>query len=324
MAIKKSITHILCGASLALAAFTAAGADAYPSKSIKIIVYVGPGTLVDVTTRVVAEKLSEKLGQPVVVENMPGAAGLLGIRYVKNAPADGYTLLAGTNTVAQAPVLTNSPGYELKDFTAVGGMNRAPFVMVGPIDQPSKDLASLMATAKAKPGALTFASGGVGTTTFMVGSIFLHSAGIKMLHVPYKGTGAAMPDVIGGRVNMMFDAESSAAPHVRDGRLRAFGVTSSVRTKSLPDVPTLAEQGLTDFSFSIYNTILVRTGTPKDVVQRLSDALDSVIKSDAIQERFRRDGSEPFVIAPAELNELMRKDQMRIQKVATDMGMEKQ
>ena len=320
---KTVLTRILCGAALAMSALAAA-ADTYPSKPIRIIVYVGPGTLVDVTARVVAEKLAEKLGQPVVVENMAGAGGLLGIRQVKNAPADGYTLLAATNTVAMAPVLTASPGYELKDFTAVGGMNRAPFVMVGPVGQPAKSLAELIASAKAKPNTLTFASGGVGTTTYLAASMLLHQAGVKMLHVPYKGTGAAMPDVIGGRVNMMFDAENSAAPHVRDGRLRAFGVSSATRSKGLPNVPTIAEQGLAGFNFSIFNAVMVRADTPPAIVQRLAEALDAVIRSEAVQERFRRDGSEPFVIAPNELNEFVRKEQLRIQQVATDMGMEKQ
>ena len=323
-ALRTIAARIVGGTLLAASALAVHAADAFPTKPIRLIVYVGPGTLVDVTARLVAERMSEKLGQPVVVENMAGAAGLLGIRHVRNAPADGYTVLAGTNTIAMAPVLTEAPGYELKDFTAVGGMNRAPLVMVGPVNQPSTNLAALIANAKSKPEAMSFASGGVGTTTFLAGSMFLHQAGIKMLHVPYKGTGAAMPDVIGGRLNMMFDAESSTAPHIREGKLRAFGVSSSTRTKNLPDVPTLAEQGLTGFDFSIYNILLVRSDTPRDVVQRLTEALDAAVRSDAIQSRFRRDGSEPFVIAPAELNDFLRKDQVRIQKVASDMGMEKQ
>jgi len=268
---KTVFTRILCGAALALSALAAA-AQPYPGKPIRIIVYVGPGTLVDVTARVVAEKLAETLGQPVVVENMPGAGGLLGIRHVKNAPADGYTLLAATNTVAMAPVLTAAPGYELKDFTAVGGMNRAPFVMVGPVGQPAKSLAELIANAKANPNTLTFASGGVGTTTYLAASMFLHQAGVKMLHVPYKGTGAAMPDVIGGRVNMMFDAENSTASHIRDGRLRAFGMSSATRSKGLTNVPTIAEQGLAGFNFSIFNAVMVRADTPPAIVQRLSEA----------------------------------------------------
>jgi hypothetical protein len=148
----------------------------------------------------------------VIVENMPGASGLLGIRYVKSQPADGYTLLAGTGTVPIGPILNAEPGYELKDFTAVGAMNQGALVMVGTPNQPAKTLQEFIALAKQKPGEITFASGGVGTTTYLAASLFMHQAGIKLLHVPYKGTAAAMPDVLGGRVNMMFDAESSEGP----------------------------------------------------------------------------------------------------------------
>lgn len=321
---KTVMTRALCGAALALTAFTAVAADPYPSKPIRIVVYVGPGTLVDVTARVVAEKMAEQLKQPVVVENMAGAAGLLGIRHVKGAPADGYTLLAATNTVAQAPVLTAAPGFELKDFTAIGGMNQGPFVMVGPPNQTDKTVAELIASAKANPDKLTFASGGVGTSTYLAASMFLHQAGIKMLHVPYKGTGAAMPDVIGGRVNMMFDAENTAAPHIRDGRLRGFGISSTTRSKTLPDVPTLAEQGLPNYAFTFYNGLMVRADTPKEIVQRLSEALQTALKSDAVRDRFRRDGSEAFPLSPTEFNAFIRQDSLRIDKMAADMGMQKQ
>ena len=314
----------MCAAALAWTALAAVAADPFPSKPIRIIVYVGPGTLVDVTARQVAEKLSEQLKQPVVVENMPGAGGVLGIRHVKGAPADGYTLLAATNTVAQAPVLMAAPGFELKDFTAIGALNQAPLVMVGPSSQPDKTAAELIARAKANPDALTFASGGVGTSTYLAASMFLHQAGIKMMHVPYKGTGAAMPDVIGGRVNMMFDAETSTGPHIREGRLRGFGVSSTTRSKALAEVPTIAEQGLPNYSYTIYNGLLVRADTPKEIVQRLAEALNAVVASDAVRDRFRRDGTEALALSPAEFNEFLRQDSARIAKLAADMGMQKQ
>lgn len=321
---KTLLIRALCCATIAFTTVTALAADPYPSKPIRIIVYVGGGTLVDVTARAVAEKMAEHLRQPVVVENMPGAAGLLGIRKVKTSPADGYTLLAATNTVAQAPVLVAEPGYELKDFTAIGGMNQGAFVMVGPPDQAAKTVAELIASAKANPDKLTFASGGVGTSTYLAGSMFLHQAGIKMLHVPYKGTSAAMPDVIGGRVNMMFDAENTTTSHIQEGRLRGFAISSTTRSKALPDVPTMAELGLPNYAFTFYNGLMVRADTPKEIVQRLSEALAFALKSDAVRDRFRRDGSQAFSLSPTEFNEFVRQDSQRIGKMAADMGMQKQ
>lgn len=321
------ITLIRWLAALAMvcASGIASAADPYPTKPIRIIVYVGPGTQVDVVSRFVAEKMSELLKQAVVVENMAGAGGMLGIRHVKAAPADGYTVLAGTNTLAVAPVLLATPGFELKDFTAIGGLSQASLVMVGPASQPDKTVAELIGRAKASPGTLSFASGGVGTATYLAGSMFVHQAAVNLLHVPYKGTGAAMPDVIGGRINVMFDAENSTVPHVREGRLRAFAVSSTTRSKSLPEVPTLAEQGLPNYSFSIYNGLMVRADTPREIVQRLSETLHTVLSNPAVIERFRREfGSETLLQSSAEFNEYLRQDSQRIAKLASDMKMEKQ
>jgi len=311
-------------AMLVMSASAVAQGAAFPNRPIKIIVYVTPGALVDTTTRAVAERMAESLKQPVIVENMPGASGLLGIRYVKSQPADGYTLLAGTGTVPIGPILNAEPGYELKDFTAVGAMNQGALVMVGSPNQPVKTLQEFIALAKQKPGEVTFASGGVGTTTYLAASLFMHQAGIKLLHVPYKGTAAAMPDVLGGRVNMMFDAESSEGPQVREGKLRAFGVSSPKRSKGLPDVPTIAEQGLPNYSFTIYNGLLVRTGTPKEVVQRLASALQAALANEGVRERMRKDGTEPWPLSPDEFNAYMRQDAERIGKLASDIGMPKQ
>lgn len=317
-------TRMLCAAVLALAWLSALAADPFPSKPIKIVVYVGPGTLVDVTTRMVAEKLSEQLKQQVVVENIAGASGLLGIRNVKAQPADGYTILAATNTVAQAPVLTAAPGYELKDFAGIGAMNQAPLLLVGPVDQPDKTLPQLLARAKANPDALSWASGGIGTTTWLSGTMLLNEAGARMVHVPYKGTGAAMPDVISGRINMIFDAESSAGPHIREGRLRGYAVSSTRRLATFPDVPTVAEQGLPNYSLTIYNGLMARAETPKDVVQRLEQALQAALASDAVRERFRRDGTEPLVLSGSEFTEFLSRDSQRIAKLAAEMGLQKQ
>jgi tripartite-type tricarboxylate transporter receptor subunit TctC len=223
-----------------------------------------------------------------------------------------------------APLLYAEPGYELKDFTAIGGMNQGALLMVGSPNQPAKNLTEFVALAKQKPGELTFASGGVGTTTYLAASMFMHQAGIKLLHVPYKGTGGAMPDVLSGRVNIVFDAENQAGPHIRDGKLRAFGASSPTRSKGLPDVPTIAEQGFPNYSFTIYNGLLVRAGTPRETVQRLSEALQAALTHETVRERIRKDGTEPWPLSAEELNAHMRRDAERVAKLAADMGMQKQ
>jgi len=322
---KTLLERALCGLVLALAGALNAHADEpFPAKPIRIIVNSAPGALLDATTRAVAQKMAENLGQPVIVENNAGAAGMLGIRQVKNAPADGYTLLTAANTIAQLPALRREPGYELKDFTGIGMMNRAPLLMVGPPAQPDKTLAELIARAKATPDNLEYASAGIGTSTHMAAALFLHQTGVRMLHVPYKGNAAAMPDVVGGRVNFIFDGANSSIPLVREGKLRAFGVTSPKRMAGLPEVPTLAEQGLANYSFFVYMGLLARAGTPKPVLQRLAQALRHAQASDAVRERFTRDGAEAGTLSPEEFTEFLRQDHQRTVKLASDLGLPKE
>ncbi|MES2999521.1 MAG: tripartite tricarboxylate transporter substrate binding protein [Pseudomonadota bacterium] len=316
-------------ASLALALFAAAGAtlaaDPYPSKPIRFVVNSAAGALMDVTARAVAQQMSEKLGQPIIVEDKPGADGQLGIRYVKGQPADGYTILVTANTIAQLPAVKSDPGYDLvKDFTGVGIMNIAPLVLVAPASQPEKSLAEFIATAKAKPNALSTASAGVGTSTHMAAALFMHQAGVKMLHVPYKGNAAALPDLVGGRVNMLFDGLNSAGPQIKDGRLKAYGISSPKRSPTYPDIPTLAEQGLPNYSFHVYMGLVAPAGTPKAVVQRLSEALQYAQSTESVRDRFRRDGAQPGTMSPEEFTEFLKQDMQRTVKVATDLGIPKE
>jgi tripartite-type tricarboxylate transporter receptor subunit TctC len=216
-------------------ATSALAADSFPSKPIRIVVNSSPGGLTDVATRLVGQKMAEKLGQPVIVENRAGADGLLGIRYVKTMPADGYTLLATAGTIAIQPAVRKDPGYDpVKDFTAIGPIVRSPLLMVVGTNEPDKTLADFMARAKANPEKLSYASAGEGTTTHIGAATFLQKAGLNLLHVPYKGNGAAMADVIGGRVTMIFEAYGSGAAKVRAGQLKALGVTSTKRLAAFP------------------------------------------------------------------------------------------
>lgn len=308
-------------ALLALGLPFLAHADAYPARPIRIIVHSSAGALLDVTTRVIAQEMAKDLKQPVIVENRPGADGLLGIRAVKAAPADGYTILAAANTVAQLPAFKKDPGYELeKDFTGIGMMNRAPLLMVGPPAQPSQTLQELVKNAKANPNQLIMAHAGKGTSVHMAAALFMQQSGTQFLEVPYKGAAAAIPDVVGGRANVMFDGGNSSGPMVKEGKLRAFGITSASRSPAFPNIPTLAEQGLPGYSFYVYLGLLAPAATPKEIVDRLAQALRAALSSDTVAARLRYDGAEAGRMSPEEFTAFLRQDAVRTVKVASDMG----
>lgn len=324
---KKRLT-LRCLAAAVLAAATASSAlasDPFPSRPIRIVVNSSAGALLDVTVRAVAQKMSETLGQPIVIDNRPGADGQLGIRYAKTVPADGYTILATANTIAQLPALKLDPGYDLvKDFVGIGMMTRAPLILVSSTTLPDKTLAEFIARAKANPNTMNFATAGVGTSTHMAAALFLHQTGLKMAHVPYKGNAAAMPDVIAGRVNAIFDGANSSAPNIKAGKLRAFGVSTAKRVASLPDIPTLAEQGLPNYNFSVYLGLVAPSGVPKDIVSKLSQALRTALNSDTAQERIRKDGGEAGTLFADEFTDFLRQDMLRSVQVANDLGIPKE
>ncbi|HSW18992.1 MAG TPA: tripartite tricarboxylate transporter substrate binding protein [Ramlibacter sp.] len=316
--------RLFCATLLLANAGFAMAQDRFPNRPIRIIVNSAPGALLDVTTRAVAQQMSENLGQPIIVDNRPGADGQIGIRAVKAAPRDGYTLLASSNTVAQLPALKLEPGYELKDFVGIGMMNEAPLLMVSAPSLPHRNLAELIASAKATPNKLSFASGGVGTTTHMAPAILMHQAGFKVTHVPYKGISSAMSDVMAGRVDFAFDGGNSSGPHIKDGRLRALGVTSAKRSPAFPDIPTLAEQGLPGYSYSVYLGLLAPAGTPTEIVQRLGQSLQAALASEPVRDRFRRDGAEPGAMTPEAFTTFLRQDLQRAIKVTADLGFVKE
>lgn len=302
----------------------ASSQDRYPNRPIRIIVNSAPGALLDVTTRAVAQQMSENLGQPVLVENRPGADGMIGIRAAKAAPHDGYTLLTTSNTIAQLPAVKNDPGYELKDFVGIGMMNAAPLIMVSAPSLPYRTLADLIAAARASPNKLTFASGGYGTTTHMTAALLMHQAGLKIAHVPYKGMATAMSDIQTGRVDFGFDGGNSSGPHINAGRLRALGITSAKRSPAFPDIPTIAEQGLPGYDYVVYLGLLAPAGTPNDIVQRLAEALRAALASEPVRDRFRRDGAEPGTMTPEAFTAFLQKDMQRTIKMASDLGLEKE
>lgn len=322
---KNPIRRSLLALAIAFAASAASAADPFPSHPIRIVVNTAPGGLTDITTRLVAQKMTEKLGQPVIIDNKAGADGLLGIRYVKAQPADGYTLLGAAGTVAIQPLVKLDPGYDLvKDFAGVGPMVRSPLLMVEGHGTPDRTLADFIKRAKASPDKLTYASAGVGSTTHLGAALFLQQAGLKVMHVPYKGNGAAMPDVIAGRVDFIFEAYGSGAGKVKAGQLKALGVTSTKRLPELPDVPTLAEQGVPGYNYYLWLGILAPAGTPKDVLAKLSDALHFALNSKEVKDRIVEDGSEPMVMSPDQFNEFLKHDVANMTKLVNELGIQKQ
>jgi tripartite-type tricarboxylate transporter receptor subunit TctC len=316
----------LAVAALAFAGVTSAiAADPYPTRPIRIIVTSAPGGLLDMTTRFVAQKMGERLGQQVVVENRVGAGGLVAIRGVKAAPADGYTLLATPNTVAIQQALSRDPGYDVeKDFIGVGPMTRAPLLLVVGPDSPDKTLVEFLARAKANPGKLTYGSAGVGTSTHLGAASFAQRAAVNLVHVPYKGNPAAWPDVISGRVDMLFEPYGSSASMILSGKLRALGVASGKRLEALPNVPTFAEQGVPNFSAYSWFGLLAPAATPRDVIQHLGDALRSVMTSAELKERIRSEGSEAMLMSPEEYNEFLKREVATVTKLVSDLGLPKE
>ncbi|QDL39838.1 tripartite tricarboxylate transporter substrate binding protein [Rhodoferax sediminis] len=269
------------------------------------------------TTRLVAQKMAEKLGQSVIVDNRPGGDTLLGTRMVKDAPADGYTLLAQANGFTLLPFTKREPGYDpVKDFSGLGFMTRSAMILDTGAGQPDRTLPDLIARAKKEP--LTFASGGTGGPPHIACAMFLQAAGVNMLHVPYKGNGAALPDVVADRVNMICDGYISSAAFLQSGRLRALAVTSPERIAPLPNVPTFVEQGV-NYTYSLWLGLLVKAGTPKDVVQKLSDALHYALTSKELSERFRSEGSDPSFVTPQAFDQYLAKEYSQMAKVASDL-----
>jgi len=310
--------------AMVLAAVASMANEAFPSKPIKIIATSAAGGLADVHTRTVAKYLSEKLGQNVIVENRPGAGGLVAMRSMKSMPADGYTLMAALNTSAIQQVSNIDPGYDLlKDFTGIGMMTRSPFVLITPASEPDTSLAQFISRAKANPGKLTYASAGQGSTTHLSGALFARRAGIDLTHVPYKGNSAAWPDLGAGRVNMLIEGYSTAMPMVRDGRVKVLGVTSNKRMDGLPEVPTLAEAGAPGYTFYLWLGLVAPAGTSKDVVQKLAAALRAVMALPEVRARFQAEGSEAVTMSSDDFNAFLLDEVASMGKLVTDLNLPK-
>ncbi|HET9340839.1 MAG TPA: tripartite tricarboxylate transporter substrate binding protein [Casimicrobiaceae bacterium] len=302
-------------AALALAA-PAVAQDAYPSKPVRIMVGANAGGGTDVIARMLGEKFAESLKQPFVIENRPGASNTIAADLTAKAPADGHTLLVATNTgQAIAPHMLKLSFDPLRDLTPVGLIVVVPNVLVVGDKVPVKDVKDLVALAKAKPGELRYASSGVGSTQHIAGEAFDVAAGIKTVHVPYKGSSQAHVDILGGNVEMMFDTTSSAMPHIKSGRFKPLAVTSPKRSAELPNVPTIAEAGYPAAEMTTWYGLFVTGGTPKPVVDKLAAELKRVLALPDVQARLRGLGGEPGTLGAAEFAEMNRSEYERFGKL---------
>jgi tripartite-type tricarboxylate transporter receptor subunit TctC len=282
-----------CAAVFALFA-TGAFSQPFPAKPIRIIVPFAPGGNVDITARLVAPGLTEILGQPVIVENRPGAGGTIGADAVAKSPADGYTLLMGSNsTFSVAPSLyPKNPYHPVRDFAPVIAIASAPFVLVTNPAGAAKTTKDLVDAAKASPRKLTMASAGTGSSNHLVGELFQDISGARFTHVPYKGSGQALTDLMGGQVDLHFDQITSAASHIQAGKLKAMLVTSPKRVAMLPEVPTAAEAGYASFEATNVTGLIAPAGTPREVIDRIAAATQKVLAQPAIRERLAQMGAE--------------------------------
>ena len=294
-----------------------AHADSWPSKPVKMVVPFPAGGPTDVMTRVVAERLSTALGQSVIVDNKPGAGGTIGAQFVAKSAPDGYTFVMATgSTHSVGPYLVSKPPYDpVKDFAPVVWAGNAPNILVVSPKLGFRNVRDLIAYAKAHPGQLNFASSGVGSVAHLTGELFARQAGVKLTHVPYKGTQLSLTDLMSGQVAMLFDAIITAKPHVDAGRLQALGISTLERSPLLRDLPTISESGLPGFESYNWFGVFAPAGTPQPIVDRMNAEMNRVLQDPAVRARFAQLGFEPAGGTPAQFAAMMGKETAKWRKV---------
>ncbi|RMX06622.1 tripartite tricarboxylate transporter substrate binding protein [Corticibacter populi] len=316
---RRALLQLLAAAPLGLGLGTGPVlADGYPDKALKIVVPFGPGGATDLVARVLAERLHAQLGQSVVVDNRPGASTMIGANAVARAPADGYTLLvSGSSTYTVVPALRNDVPYDpLKDFDLLAVVADAPMVLVVRPDSPYATLQDLLTAAAADKAGLQYATFGPGSAPHLLGEMFALTANIKLSAVPYRGSAQAVMGVMGGEIGMAFDTLSSSLPHIQAGKLRALAVFSAERVPQLPDVPTVAESGLADATFSGWYAVALPAGTPAPVRARLSDALRTALASEKVRSTLDQGALLPVFLDEAAFRQRTEAEITRFRDVA--------
>jgi len=303
------IPAIATALSLAAFALPSHAQQDYPTRPVRIVVPFPAASGTDIVARVIGEKLQARLGQPVVIDNRPGAGGNLGSAQVATAPKDGYTLLAGTAANAVSASLYAKLGYDfLKDFAPITRTIAGPLVIMANAQVPFSDIRGLVAYAKANPEKVRFGSGGNGTINHLAGELFNFATGAGIVHVPYKAGSAATTDVIGGQIELAIDSVLAGAPHIKSGRVKGIAVTSAARSNSLPDVPTVAEQGVARFDVSSWHGLLAPAGTPVAIVERLNRDVVAVLALPDVNDKLSQSGAIPAGQTTAEFAEFLKNE----------------
>jgi tripartite-type tricarboxylate transporter receptor subunit TctC len=317
---------LLRGLLLAVAALACAPslAQEFPGKPLRLIVPFPPGGSADILARAIGQKLSEGLGQPVVVDNRPGAGTAIGAEALAKAPADGYTLMIGTvSSHAINPALnTKLPFHPVRDFTPVSLVASIPFAMVVHPSLPVKNVREFIAYAQSRPGKIDYSSAGVGTSNHLAGELFEAMTGTHLVHIPYRGSAPALQDLIAGRVMLMFDLVLTAAPHIKSGAVRGLAVTGATRSAVLPDLPTVAESGVPGYEVSAWFGIFAPAGVPKPVVDRLNAEVVKAIASPDLRQRLVSQGADPVTSSPAEFAAYLQSEIAKWAKVVKAAGVQ--
>ena len=311
-------------ASVAMAAAALCGtaqAQSYPSKPVTIVVPFSPGGATDIMARTLAERLNKRLGQPVIVENKPGAGTMIASEYVAKAAPDGHTVLLAASSLGIAPALYSKVNYDpVKDFTPISLVASVVHVLSVHPSVPAKNVAELITWIKANPSKANYGSVGAGTSTHLESELFNTMAGVKMEHVPYKGSAPALMDMVGGNLQVMFDAYASSGPFIKDQKIRLLAVTTAQRSKLLPEVPTVAESGLPGYEAMPWLGFVAPAGTPAAAVNKFHGELAEVLKEAAVQDKFRSLGLDIIGNSPKEFGEFIKKDIVKWAKVVKDSG----
>lgn len=314
-------------AACVLLAMAAAAGDvlaqsAYPNRAIRVIVPSSAGGGIDITTRLLAPGMAERLGQQVVIDNRPGAGTIIGHELAAKAAPDGYTLLMGVSTLAILPAMHRKLPYDaLRDFAPVTQTVSAPNILVVHPSLPVKTTKELIALARKRPGELNFGSAGLGTNPHLTMELFLSMAGVKMVHVAYKGSAPAIIDLLAGHVVTMTATMLTGLPHVKTGRLRALGITGAKRSAVAPEIPTVAESGVPGYDAVQWYGLLAPAQTPKDIIARLHSTTVAVLQSPAVRQKFAADGAEPVGNTPEEFRRVLQSETMKWAKVVKAAGL---
>ena len=315
---RMAIIWIAIAAALATPALAA---EAYPTKPVRLITPYAPGGNADIQARYIAEKLTDALGKQVVVDNRPGANGMIGIDLAARSPADGYTILLVANTFTVSPSLFPKMPYDtVRDLQPISLIGETPLLFIAANSVAASTVKELVALAKSKPAELNYSSSGNGSPAHLAGALLEMSTGIKLVHVPYKGMAAANLDVISGRVQLGFPSMTSVLPHVKAGKLKALAITTKSRSALAPTIPTMVEAGVPGYEASIWNGILAPAGIPKPVLNRLNETLVQILKSPQAQERYAKVGAEIRYNSPEEFRALIRAEIEKWAKVIKAAG----